>query len=96
MELYVHVRLQSEKVYIDRRANVIYTLVKGGQSFQAILVGLLMLILLLVRILLSHLRRDSGKFSPAMAKKLLAAFRVMWVKAGAWARSDKLPEQKSG
>jgi GT2 family glycosyltransferase len=74
-------RFESEKIYIDRRANVIYTLVKGGHRLEACLVGTFMIKLLLIRILSSRMNKHQADFSPAMVKKMFSAFQSMWAKA---------------
>ena len=74
-------KLESQSVYLERRANLIYMLVKHGHKLQAFVITLLMISLLSCRILFSALtrkqnHRDSYSFS--MINELRKAIQIKW------------------
>ena len=72
-------RLESQEVYIERRANVIYTLVKHQQKIQATFTSIFMLILLTLRILASVIRiNPNERFPLSMVLELIAAIHLKW------------------
>jgi GT2 family glycosyltransferase len=76
-------RIENKTIYVERRANVIYTLVKARQYIQAGLTALFMLLLLSGRVLLSSLGviRNDNLYSPSMLQELLTAFQKKWALA---------------
>jgi len=72
-------RLENQAVYIERRANVVYTLVKHHQKIQAALIIILMFILLSVRILASVFRTNQKERLPiSMVLTLITTFHLKW------------------
>ncbi|MCJ7773625.1 MAG: glycosyltransferase family 2 protein, partial [Desulfobacterales bacterium] len=72
-------RLENQAVYIERRANVVYTLVKHQQKIQAAFTIIFMLILLSLRILASVFRTNQNERLPiSMVLDLIAAFHLKW------------------
>jgi len=77
-------KIDNQSIYIERRANVIYTLVKGQYKVQAFFSAGLMLILLFIRILKTKLTKqqpDSNPFSFSMIWELISAFQRKWALA---------------
>lgn len=56
--------IEDNKIYVERRSNIIYTLVKHGFNFQAIMVYVLMNILLVLRIVQVNLSRSNRPDKP--------------------------------
>lgn len=72
-------RIESRTLYIERRANVVYTLVKHRQLLQAILTAGLMIVLLGARILANAFQKGRReRFSWSMIPEIISAFRVKW------------------
>ena len=74
-------KIENQKIYIERRANVIYTLVKGKQYIQAMLTAILMFLLLGFRIMFSIVgtrKENRNSYPPNMLSALIAAFRKKW------------------
>ena len=72
-------KIDNQKIYIERRANVIYTLVKANQKLEAFLTALLMILLLGIRIIGSALfyRKKPG-YPISIIYDLIKAFRQKW------------------
>ena len=74
------IKIDDNKIYIERRANVIYTLVKGKQESQAIIMAALMVLLLGVRVIFSVFtdRMNKNSFQGSMVVELIRVFRQKW------------------
>jgi hypothetical protein len=72
--------LENKKIYIERRANVIYTLVKHDQINQARLIVLFSLLLLTIRIIAAFFTpNDQGnRLTFSMIPETITAFRDKW------------------
>jgi len=72
-------KIDNQKIYIECRANVIYTLVKVNQKLEAILTAVLMILLLGIRIIGSALfyRKNPG-YPISIIYDLIKAFRQKW------------------
>lgn len=91
------IRLKNKAVYIERRANVVYTLVKHHQKLQAVLSIIFMLILMSFRILISIFRTNQNeRLNFSMIIELIAAFHLKWNLAmnTGRIRNNKLTEWK--
>ncbi|MCJ7734677.1 MAG: glycosyltransferase family 2 protein [Anaerolineales bacterium] len=72
-------KLENQAVYIERRANVVYTLVKHQQKIQAAFTIIFMLILLSLRILASVFRTNQNERLPiSMVLDLITTFHLKW------------------
>jgi len=73
-------KIDDKEIYIERRANVIYTLVKGRQISQAIFMAALMVLLLCARVILSAFTVGQKKspYNGSMIIELLKAFQIKW------------------
>jgi GT2 family glycosyltransferase len=74
-------KLSSRKLYIERRANVIYTLVKHNFKLQAAATAILMALLLAIRILVGlvrHPETPGNNYSTSMLAELISAFSSKW------------------
>lgn len=72
-------KIDNQKIYIECRANVIYTLVKVNQKLEAFLTAVLMILLLGIRIIGSALfyRKNPG-YPISIIYDLIKAFRQKW------------------
>ncbi|MCJ7735089.1 MAG: hypothetical protein MUP11_11125, partial [Anaerolineales bacterium] len=74
-------RIENKTIYVERRANVIYTLVKHKQLTQAFLTAVFMIVLLSFRALFSVIRggQDPGQqIQMGMLGDMISAFRKKW------------------
>jgi GT2 family glycosyltransferase len=71
-------KLVNRNIYIDRRSNVIYTLVKHRQYIRAILMAALMFLLLVGRILFSLSKKSESRYDPSMIPEYLRSFMASW------------------
>jgi len=73
-------KIDDKEIYIERRANVIYTLVKGRQISQAILMAGLMVLLLCIRVVFSAftVHQKKNPFNGSMIIELQKAFQIKW------------------
>jgi len=73
-------KIDDKEIYIERRANVIYTLVKGKQKLQAVFVAALMVFVLSIRLVLSAMggRENRGPYQASMIDELIKVFRQKW------------------
>lgn len=73
-------KIDDKKIYIERRANVIYTLVKGKQESQAVIMAAIMVLLLGIRVFFSAItgRENKSPYRSSMIVKLNKVFRQKW------------------
>ena len=73
-------KIDDKKIYIERRGNVIYTLVKGKQELQAVFVAALMVLLLGIRVFFSaiKIRENKSSYRGSMIVELIKVFRQKW------------------
>jgi GT2 family glycosyltransferase len=95
-------KLERQDVYIERRANVIYTLVKHNQRFQAISTLILMTILVILRSIKSSFKGNneysfsmlSDLWKAALDKWTLARGSRKYIKLSSTDRTGHLPDLK--
>jgi GT2 family glycosyltransferase len=73
-------KIDDKEIYIERRANVIYTLVKGKQESQAVIMAAIMVLLLGIRVFFSAItgRENKSPYRSSMIVKLNKVFRQKW------------------
>jgi GT2 family glycosyltransferase len=73
-------KIDDKEIYIERRANVIYTLVKGKQESQAVIMAAIMVLLLGIRVFFSAItgRENKNPYRSSMIVKLNKVFRQKW------------------
>jgi GT2 family glycosyltransferase len=73
-------KIDDKKIYIERRANVIYTLVKGKQESQAVIMAAIMVLLLGIRVFFSAItgRENKSPYRSSMIVELNKVFRQKW------------------
>ena len=72
------INLEDRNIYIERRANVIYTLVKHQQYLRAFLMAILMFFLMVVRILFSQPKKFINRYYFAMIPEFIKAVKSKW------------------
>ena len=73
-------KIDDKEIFIERRANVIYTLVKDKQELQAVLMAAFMVLLLGIRVVFSAItvRGNNTSYRGLMIVELIKNFRQKW------------------
>jgi GT2 family glycosyltransferase len=74
-------KIEDSKIYIERRSNVIYMLVKHNQIFRAVMTFVLMSMLLVIRIIMSNLsftHPSEKKYFLSMIPDFFSAVKKKW------------------